>query len=231
MGRSKKDSGTWLLTYSDLVTLLMVFFLMLYMLTGGVDEKTFTQFIVEFQGQKSVMEQPAVMDTEMIPREDLMVEAMQNLTDFVKDNRLEDQVILELMFDGIRISLSEEITFNSGSADLIPAARVLMAQIVQLFDEKIREIEVQGHTDNIPLAPSSYYPTNWDLGAGRATSVVKYLIENGPLGPDKYKASSYGEFQPLVPNDSEQGRRTNRRVEIYLRFTTVDNTSVANYQL
>jgi chemotaxis protein MotB len=231
MGRSKKNAGTWLLTYSDLVTLLMVFFLMLYMLTGGVDQQTFTQFIVEFQGQKNVMEQPAVMDADLIPKEDLQQETMQNLTDFVKDNRLEDQIILELMFDGIRISLSEEITFNSGSADLIPAARVLMSQIVQLFDEKIREVEVQGHTDNIPLSPSSYYPTNWDLGAGRATSMVKFLVENGELGPEKYKASSYGEFQPLSPNTTEQGRRLNRRVEIYLRFNNADNTNVNNYQL
>lgn len=223
MGRSKKDTGNWLMTYSDMVTLLLVFFVVLYMLTPGVDTDTLQEFLRRFQGGTGVLEQQqTVIDHRSMEREQELkqerMERWQALVDFVEDRQLEEYFEIDLIPEGIRITLSESVTFNSGSSDLLPEARNILTEIGELFSDDIYETEVQGHTDNVPLRESAYYRTNWDLGAARAVSVVRFIKDITDLPPDRFKASSYGEYRPIAPNDTPGGRRTNRRVEIYVRY-------------
>lgn len=219
MARSKKDTGNWLITYSDLVTLLMVFFVVLFMLTPGIDEDTLNKFLAAFQKSRNLALMSSVVPPEniMLP-EQIREEMWQSLTDFVADFDMQDQVELELTPEGIRISLSEAITFDSGSAELLTDARQILAQIASLLRTEIREVEVQGHTDNVPLSPGSRYRSNWDLGAARAVSVVGFIDEHSILETRKFKASSYSEYHPVTTNDSAAGRARNRRVEIYVRM-------------
>lgn len=220
MGRSKKDSGSWLMTYGDLVTLLMVFFVVLYTLTPGLDEKKFQQFLIPFQGDRAVLESQSLINPQDLftSVEQKQAAQIQSLIDFVEDNDIRDQVDIELTPEGIRISLSEAITFNSGSADLIPLAYEIIGDIAQLLKDDIHEVEVQGHTDDVPIGAASRFRSNWDLGAARAVSVVHVLISNSNLEASRFKASSFSEYRPIRENENEESRRRNRRVEIYVRY-------------
>jgi len=118
------------------------------------------------------------------------------------------------------VTLSDSLTFESGSSRLLPAAQVVLEEVAKVFDDAIRETEVLGHTDNVPIGQGSYYPTNWHLGAARAVSVVQFIQQRVVLDPQRFKASSFGEYKPIATNLSVQGRRQNRRVEIFVRYST-----------
>jgi chemotaxis protein MotB len=122
-----------------------------------------------------------------------------------------------MISDGIKITLSDSLTFESGSSELLPKAKEVLEKVAEMMTPKVEEIEVQGHTDDVPIARDSYYRTNWHLGAARAVSVVQYLHKSSDLDPSRFKATSFGEYRPVVPNDTPEGRLRNRRVEIYLR--------------
>ena len=211
------------MTYSDMVTLLLVFFVVLYMLTPGVDFDTLQQFLRRFQGGMGVLQQQqTVIDRLSLDRKDELkeqrLERWQALVDFIEDRQLDEFFEIDLIPEGIRITLSESVTFNSGSSDLLPQAQNILTEIADLFSDDIYETEVQGHTDNMPLRESAYYRSNWDLGAARAVSVVRFIKGISDLPPERFKASSYGEYRPVAANDTPIGRRTNRRVEIYVRY-------------
>jgi chemotaxis protein MotB len=211
------------MTYSDMVTLLLVFFVVLYMLTPGVDMDTLQQFLRRFQGGMGVLQQQqTVIDRLSLDRKDELkeqrLERWQALVDFIEDRQLDEFFEIDLIPEGIKITLSESVTFNSGSSDLLPQAQNILTEIAELFSDDIYETEVQGHTDNVPLRESAHYRTNWDLGAARAISVVRFIKGISQLPPERFKASSYGEYRPIAENDTPSGRRTNRRVEIYIRY-------------
>ena len=211
------------MTYSDMVTLLLVFFVVLYMLTPGIDMDVFKEFLQRFQGgtgvlnqQETIMEQTAQEREEELRQQRL--ERWQSLIDFIEDRQLEEFMEIDLIPEGIKITLSESVTFNSGSSELLPQARNILSEIAELFDDAIYETEVQGHTDDVPLRETAYYRSNWDLGASRSISVVRFIKELSQLPAERFKASSYGEYRPVTTNDTPEGRSANRRVEIYVRY-------------
>lgn len=226
MGRSKKSSGNWLVTYSDMVTLLLVFFVVLYTLTPGIDQSQFDNFISYFQASIGVISNTSVMDQNKDDAEEYrkqIVDQWSVVEDFLKRQGLSSQVDIEQVPDGMKVTLSDSLTFNSGSSDLLPAAEQVLEEIAAIFNDEISETEVQGHTDSDPVASSSYYRSNWHLGAARGVSVLKFIQERSDLEPQRYKASSYGEFRPLTNNSTAAGKRKNRRVEIYVRYKGLIN--------
>lgn len=218
MGDSERESGSgnWLVTYSDLVTLLLVFFVLLYTLTPGVDVSTFNDFISHFQSQSSVIEQKAEPNLE--PGDNTLRQEWVEVRKFVEEQELSSQVKIEKIADGVKVTLSDSLTFNSGSANLLPKAKVVLKEIAKKLDDDVREINTQGHTDNVPIASRSPFRSNWHLGAARAVSVILFLDENSNLAPGKYEASSFGKYKPIKTNDTPEGRLKNRRVEIYIRY-------------
>ena len=153
---------------------------------------------------------------------------------------MEKQKKAEIAEDKYRIALKEEIgeglinidreddkvvitvgsggAFKSGSAELTSKAKNIMQKIADVNEKGKSEILVSGHTDNKPLTFGSIYRDNWDLAAARSSSVVQELSRTGKLMPNRMKAISYGETQPLVPNDSVSGREKNRRIEIEINY-------------
>ncbi len=124
---------------------------------------------------------------------------------------------------GDRFVFQSEVLFPSGGAQLNPAGLGEMTKLAKALIELGREIpdeiewvlRVDGHTDNIPLSGSGRYRDNWELSSGRATSVVKYLIQQG-VPATRLVAAGFGEFQPLDPEDNQQARDRNRRIELKL---------------
>ena len=221
MGRSKGNSGSWLVTYSDMVTLLMVFFIVLYTMTPGIDQSQFDNFISYFQSSVGVIKNNSVVRQKTQDKDEYrkeIVEQWSVVEDFVERLKLDNQVDIEQVEEGIKVTLGDSLTFNSGSSDLLPTAERVLEQIAGVFTDEVAETEVQGHTDTDPVASSSYYRSNWHLGAARGVSVLKFIQERSNLEPERYKASSFGEFRPIAENTTLEGKRKNRRVEIYVRY-------------
>jgi chemotaxis protein MotB len=128
-------------------------------------------------------------------------------------------VQVERIRDQLRVDLVDEVLFDSGEATVKPAGLAVLGRIGGILAKASdRRVEVQGHTDNVPItsALARRFPTNWELSAARATNVVRFLQDQAKLDPTRLSASAHGEFQPRVPNDTEAGRRQNRRIEILL---------------
>jgi chemotaxis protein MotB len=115
----------------------------------------------------------------------------------------------------VTVRMGEKVLFPSGSATISPEGKGTLKKISEAFAAvKDRMIRVEGHTDNIPIH-SSRFPSNWELSSARAISVVRYLQDQG-MDPKLLGAAGYGEFQPISPNDTPDGRAENRRIEISL---------------
>lgn len=120
--------------------------------------------------------------------------------------------------DRVVVTVGSGGAFASGSARLTSKAREIMNQIAEVNQEGTSRINVSGHTDNMPLVFGSQYRDNWDLAAARASSVVQELQSSGKIDGNRLQAMSFGEERPLDSNDTAQGRRKNRRIEIEINY-------------
>ncbi|MCM8612006.1 flagellar motor protein MotB [Accumulibacter sp.] len=130
-----------------------------------------------------------------------------------------DQVQIRQLSDRLVVTFVDEILFASGSAEMHAKGRATLAQAVPTLSALSGHwISVQGYTDSEPIGPAlrGRYPTNWDLSAARAVDVVRYLQSQG-VDPTNLVAAGYGQYQPVAPNDTAQGRAKNRRIEVVLR--------------
>ena len=136
----------------------------------------------------------------------------------LEDELSSGQVKIEQLRDGIRLNLAQNILFPSGSAELNEPGRELLERVSSELGGTTHLVEVSGHTDNVPIrgALARTYPTNWELAAARAASVVR-LFEVQGLEGERLVAVSFGERRPVASNDSVEGRELNRRIEVRLR--------------
>jgi chemotaxis protein MotB len=130
-------------------------------------------------------------------------------------------VKIALLRDGLHVVLSEEVLFPSGSADLNPKGREVLVGLVDELREFPYQIGVVGYTDDQPIgaALQTRYPSNWELAAARAGAVVR-LLEHGGVPSQSLVLVSFGPNRPYAPNDSPEGRKENRRIELRLRPVT-----------
>jgi len=225
MGKSGGGSGgNWLMTYADFITLMMIFFIVLYTFTPGVEKNKFTAIIGAFQGKRGVLQYESVFSDEIL---EIDMQRAKNWEEFYKKAQSEDlngAVEVELIPEGVKIVLGEAALFESYSTVLHSDSGKLLMDIVSGISrytfEEIDVIDIQGHTDNRPVRASDErkYTSNWELGAGRAISVMEFLKDNVNLTPDKFSISSFGEHQPRVPNDTPQNMQRNRRVEVFIKY-------------
>jgi chemotaxis protein MotB len=129
------------------------------------------------------------------------------------------QVEVERIKDKLRVEMVDEVLFDSGVAEIKPEGQAVLKKIgAVLARSHDRGIEVQGHTDNVPIrgALANRYATNWELSAARATNVARFLQDQTGVDPKALSASAYSEFRPRATNETDDGRRKNRRIEILL---------------
>ena len=132
-----------------------------------------------------------------------------------------DQVKIEQLEDGIRVRMSGELLYRSGSVNLSPSGEKTLSKVapqLATMAAQNNEIDVVGNTDDVPIGPelAERYPTNWELAGARAAVVVRYLQENG-VDPSKLRAISAGQYHPIDPNSSASNREQNRRTDLLLR--------------
>ena len=120
--------------------------------------------------------------------------------------------------DRVVITVGSAGAFKSGSAELTAQAKKIMQKIAKVSEKGTGQINVSGHTDNIPLIFGGNYRDNWDLAAARASSVVQSISKSGDIPVDRLKAISFGESKPIAKNDTSDGRAKNRRIEIEIKY-------------
>jgi len=230
----QKDNGErWLLTYADLMNLLLILFILLYTM-ANVDVSKYQQVAQSLRaafGDSAATQivlaggaAPAIIDigsTTPSPvvstsAEDIqMQEVKDTVEELIKEEGLGGDVDVSIQERGIVISISEQVLFRSGSADIEVNSENTIIQIGKDILSKIsgKQIRVEGHTDDIPIK-NSRFPDNQELSTARANSVLRILRDNVGLDPKKLSSTGYGEYRAKVVNDTDEHRRENRRVDI-----------------
>ncbi|OGS35016.1 MAG: hypothetical protein A2474_02065, partial [Elusimicrobia bacterium RIFOXYC2_FULL_34_12] len=198
----------WMVSFADLMTILMIFFLSLfgYAYSGITSnyEKTITML------QKNVATGKEINILEKKERE---TNAASQLEKFIKEKNLSEFAKVETNAQRVKISLSNPILFDSGSSDLKEEAIPALKEIAQLINTMDNPVIVEGHTDNVPMI-SKRFRSNFELSAARAFSVINYFISSEKMSPSRFSTFGYGEYRPISPNDTENNRAKNRRIEI-----------------
>ena len=158
---------------------------------------------------------PEAKETPKTLDEDLQLELIAGeFRESFEDLIFEDKVSVQVNDDWIEVSLDDTVVFSSGGVEPVDAAFPIIEKIARIMRNHENAMLVEGHTDNIPIR-NSVFPSNWELSAARAASVVRYLSLEG-VKPDRMGAMGYGEFKPVARNDTGRGRAKNRRVVLLI---------------
>ncbi len=218
----KENSERWLLTYADLITLLLVLFIVLYSM-AAVDVKKFEGLSQSLSivfggiGRGGVLEGGrSVIPGNMHFKEKLnMQNTQERVKRLIASMGLQGKVTTTYEERGLVISIKDSVLFMSGSADVMPDAQTVIARVGQIIAKMPNSIRVEGHTDNDYIHNEKYF-SNWELSTSRATSVLQYMISRCGIEPSKLSAAGYGEYKPHVQNTSPENKAQNRRVDIVL---------------
>jgi chemotaxis protein MotB len=211
MDKRKGVGNIWLIIFSDITTNLMLFFLMLFAMTRMTAADK--QMVVA--GMESTVVNKTIRDEAERDRQLKMqreMEAIQNLQTLVKEGRLAGQANISVDDRKVKISLNPEMFFAIGSAQLNGSTMNALESLVAPLSQFPNDIIVEGHTDNIPIR-GGVYRSNWELSIARAVGVIALFVDEG-LDAHQLIAGGYGEFHPAFPNDTQENRARNRRIEI-----------------
>lgn len=214
-------------TYGDLITQILIFFVMLFALSN-VDTNKFNLFMSSVQGSLGVLPGGRSLIEGEFVEEGLVGENLylgeqeqqelreigESILEIVKENGYRG-VTVSLDERGLAVRFMEGVFFDSGKANLKKEAIELLDEIAPILKKTQRHIRVEGHTDNVPIHTREF-PSNWELSTARAVNVLRYLVENHGIPPKMISAAGYGEYHPVAPNDTDQNRARNRRVEIII---------------
>lgn len=250
----QKPSKAWMDTFSDLMNLLLCFFVLLFSMST-VDAQKFEAIAASFSqtfsifnggqisigqgmllgnGVSQLNELDQYMDsmgkmaeneeeTEEIDEiqqkleEAKMAESeklAERIEEAIEESQMEDMIQLDFTSQYVQLTLKGAILFDSGSAQLKEEAMPIIERVALILERYAEsEIEIEGHTDNVPMN-SSRYTNNNELSSGRALSMFDYLVEHTALEPSQIKHSGRGEYMPIADNSTPEGRAKNRRIEI-----------------
>ncbi|MCH8932308.1 MAG: flagellar motor protein MotB [Nitrospinae bacterium] len=224
----------WIITFADMVTLLMVFFILLFAI-GNVEQEKWRDIkeslrealgadsIEELgtrQGLDVVKQVQTLVDEKtvyavdevgaMVNRE--MEDIISEVEEFVFKNKLSGEVRVSSDPRGAVITISDVVLFPPGSAEMTPQGRKTLRQVFDVLKQFQYNVKIEGHTDNTPIH-TLRYPSNWELSAFRASEVAHMMIDDG-FPPERLSVEGFAEFRPKVPNTSAENRAINRRIEV-----------------
>lgn len=228
----EEGGEAWLLPYSDLMTLLLAVFIVLFAvsqvdqakakdMSEAFTEEMMTQsyIISKLNEQEAVKnESSAVGKSELQKMEELKAELDAKL----QSEDLAVAVTTSIDKRGLVISFNNAIIFEPGSAEIKKENEDILLEIAEMLHIMDNYIRIEGHTDNVPMNSESYR-SNWDLSAARAANVVRQFTSKTNLSPEKLIAVGYGEYRPVEDNSTDEGRAKNRRIDIIVLSEKYDD--------
>lgn len=201
--QNSSEDSPWLLAYSDMVTLLLAFFVLFFAISQ-MDMGKFEMIMEYFSENNKSMPLPVLEE---------------KLKALVEEHQLEQSVEVELRPDGVMVNFQDNILFDSGRAELkdksLPILSAL-AEVLNAADVIERRIEVQGHTDSVPLSENALYPSNWELSTARSSSVIRQLLDTH-VDSRRFVAVGYADTRPKEQETLEhRGLPVNRRVSLLI---------------
>ncbi|WP_054520594.1 OmpA family protein [Thermanaerothrix daxensis] len=241
-GGGEGDGGSerWLVSYADFITLLMVLFVVLYSM-GQIDVEKYKQLAESLRAAFSLGGAVRIVDPTInqgggknpdgspnpiiipgIPRKPPeSQEVAGQLTQLLSQYNMGREVSVQNNIEGVLISLSQQLLFTPGTAELQPTAYPVLDVIAQMLKPIDNNIRIVGHTDNSPpLDPR--YTNNWELSIARAMVIANYLLNAG-IDPKRITVAGRGEFQPIFPNDTPEHRALNSRADIIIIYRVESN--------
>lgn len=205
-----EDKEIWLITYADMVTLLLALFIIIASISeiDPVKLEMITDQLRKASGQSETRKRP-------------LEEVLKTLKKIAADNHFENQLDISHDPRGIKLEFSSSVFFHSGDGELQPAAKPILEKVaiaLKAISHDGYRLYVEGHTDDVPIQ-GGRYPSNWELSTARATNVLRYFISGG-IDPKVLAASGFADTIPKVPNRDAKGqpvdanRAKNRRVVI-----------------
>jgi len=204
------SDSNWLISLSDLLSLLLVFFIMFVVMTKGhgANEKTRAA-----EGQSHEPPAAELDRKEAVPGETIRDEIKSGMNNLY----LGDDISIHVSNKEIIITIKEKVTFSPGEADILDSFKPVLDNIAEIIHKyPYFHAEIIGHTDNVPIN-TFRYPSNLELSVARATSVMKYFINDHYINSSRLSIKGDADKEPIAPNDTPVNRALNRRVEIRLK--------------
>ncbi|AGK95264.1 OmpA/MotB family protein [Clostridium pasteurianum] len=229
------NTERYMLTYSDMITLLMMFFIIMYA-SSNVDATKYKEisdsFKIAFSGRQTIVGSGNSMDIKNKPNrssteyngqvqndktnqaeEDRLKQVKQIIDDYIKQNNMSTSASTQIEERGLVISIQDTLFFDSGKADVKPEFQKRIVEIGKILNTIDNYIRIEGHTDNVPI--SNYkYVDNLDLSTARANAVLRVLENQSNINPKRLASMGYGDQRPVADNNTDAGRARNRRVDI-----------------
>jgi chemotaxis protein MotB len=252
MSRRKKahahaNHERWLVSYADFITLLFAFFVVLYA-SAQVDNKKIAQVSAAIEGGFQQLGAFSGSGTVLLPSPEQkggtppppsnvvdlahasqgagyspdVTQLKKQLEEALGEEIKKHEIEMRVTPEGLVVSLREVGFFNSGDATLLVDGQNTLTRIAGVLNAKGFHIRVEGHTDNMPIH-TPRFRSNWELSTARATEVVSLLIEQHGFDPSQISAAGYSQYRPIASNDTEEGRQSNRRVDLVVVARTVRN--------
>ncbi|WP_087971940.1 flagellar motor protein MotS [Oceanobacillus rekensis] len=251
--RRNKSGGApkWMVTYSDMITLILVFFILLFSMSqidhakfDAISESFQNRMIFDFYPSPVPIENPTESTDHMESgemtnefdtptqmdditdndnpeeEEDSLTDLVHNVENYLDEYELNNVISASRTERGVVLVLQESILFDSGEAEILDEGKPFLDRIGILFQDIPNNVKVEGHTDARPIS-NFRYPSNWELSGARASSVVRYLINENELDIARFSTVGYADTRPVVPNSPESWSQ-NRRVEIVILETAIE---------
>ncbi|MBI4351683.1 MAG: OmpA family protein [Elusimicrobia bacterium] len=210
--RKVEENPLWLVVLSDIMTNLMLFFLILYVFSIHPETEAKAIFVDGFDKEaQKLKEKKAEEVVKKFTEEDIA----RKLAEELLKAGLKDMAEVQITDKQIRINIAAPVLFASGKARLGRSASEVLAPVALVLNKLPNDIIVEGHTDGVPVK-SGDYPTNWELSAARSDAVVSLLASKYSVPQERMIAAAYGEHRPVASNGTAAGRARNRRIEIIL---------------
>lgn len=238
--KERENHDRWLISYADFITLLFAFFVVMYAISS-VNESKYQMFSASLTSAfgKQIVKSDATVPTNeqdlllksLVDRRDAKLaeqqqEAMQDITKNINQvmNALVKNGEVSVMQTnrGVAIEINASALFNPGDAVIQGGAINILAEVAKVLEQVDLAIEVEGHTDDIPINTQKF-PSNWELSSARASSVVRLFIEHG-LKSGHLKAIGSAANYPVTSNDTADGRARNRRITVTILSPASDRT-------
>ena len=207
----------WLLTYADMITLLLALFIILFSIST-INKVKLQRLVHDISGGfnsiDAINNPPNGGGLEKAQPSKELQQEQQIIQTYIQEKKLEKQVTVRLTSEGLVISLlTDKALYDSGSAQLRPETIGLLEQVGAVLKRTNPEVRVEGYTDNEPIH-TSQYPTNWELSTARADGVLRFLVDHKYIAPDKISLAGYGQYHAKHNNQNPESMQLNRRVDI-----------------